>query len=182
VGNGYSIPGLASAFSTVIRATRSDAKSDVGKGQSPVAKLASEGTSHQCTTFYTPEQPATYHLLDRDKQTLTELFTARPELKQYPLAPMHAVEGKSRDGLTLVSYLTLLADVEGDRPPEPLPMVLIVHDGPWARDIFGYRGDHQWLADRGTPSSPSIIVAPPVSERRSSRQVKKNTPARCIAT
>ena len=28
-------------------------------------------------------------------------------------------------------------------------MVLIVHGGPWARDIFGYRGDHQWLADRG---------------------------------
>ena len=55
---------------------------------------------------YTPEQPATYHVLDRDKQTLTELFTARPELKQYRLAPMHAVEGKSRDGLTLVSYLT----------------------------------------------------------------------------
>jgi len=30
-----------------------------------------------------------------------------------------------------------------------LPMVLIVHGGPWARDILGYRGDHQWLADRG---------------------------------
>jgi dipeptidyl aminopeptidase/acylaminoacyl peptidase len=98
---------------------------------------------------YTAEQPATYHLLDRDQQTLTELFTARPELKQYRLAPMHAVEGKSRDGLTLVSYLTLPADVAGDRPPQPLPMVLVVHGGPWARDIFGYRGDHQWLADRG---------------------------------
>ena len=98
---------------------------------------------------HTAEQPATYHLLDRDRQTLTELFTARPELKPYRLAPMHAVEGKSRDGLTLVSYLTLPADIEGDRPPKPLPMVLVVHGGPWARDIFGYRGDHQWLADRG---------------------------------
>jgi acylaminoacyl-peptidase len=87
--------------------------------------------------------------LDRDKQTFTELFTARPELKQYRLAPMHAVDGRSRDGLTLVSYLTLPADIEGDRPPQPLSMVLVVHGGPWARDIFGYRGDHQWLADRG---------------------------------
>src|SRR5260370_41580756 len=60
---------------------------------------------------------------------------------------MHAVEGRSRDGLTLVSYLTLPADIEGDRPAAPLPMVLVVHGGPWARDI--YRGDHQWLADRG---------------------------------
>jgi dipeptidyl aminopeptidase/acylaminoacyl peptidase len=98
---------------------------------------------------YTAEQPATYHLLDRDRQTLTELFTARPELKPYRLARMHAVDGKSRDGLTLVSYLTLPAAIEGDRPEQPLPMVLIVHGGPWARDIFGYRADHQWLADRG---------------------------------
>jgi dipeptidyl aminopeptidase/acylaminoacyl peptidase len=98
---------------------------------------------------YTAEQPAAYHLLDRNRQSLTELFSARPELKQHRLAPMHAVEGKSRDGLTLVSYLTLPADIEGDRPSEPLPMVLVVHGGPWARDAFGYRGDHQWLADRG---------------------------------
>jgi dipeptidyl aminopeptidase/acylaminoacyl peptidase len=98
---------------------------------------------------YTAEQPASYHLLDRDQQTLTELFSARPELKQHRLAPMHAVEGKSRDGLTLVSYLTLPADSEGDRPKQPLPMVLVVHGGPWARDALGYRGDHQWLADRG---------------------------------
>jgi hypothetical protein len=38
VGNGYSIPGLASAFSTDIRATRSDAKSDVGKGKAPPSR------------------------------------------------------------------------------------------------------------------------------------------------
>ncbi|WP_246207704.1 alpha/beta hydrolase family protein [Bradyrhizobium rifense] len=98
---------------------------------------------------HAPDQPVTYHLLDRDKQTLTELFTARPELKPYRLAPMQEVQGKSRDGLTLVSYLTLPADIDGDRPPRPLPMVLIVHGGPWGRDIYGYRRDHQWLADRG---------------------------------
>lgn len=98
---------------------------------------------------HTAQQAATYHLLDRDRQTLTELFTARPELKPYRLAPMHAVEGRSRDGLTLNSYLTLPAEIEGDRPPQPLPMVLVVHGGPWRRDIFGYRGEHQWLADRG---------------------------------
>jgi dipeptidyl aminopeptidase/acylaminoacyl peptidase len=98
---------------------------------------------------HTAQQPATYHLLDRDRQTLTELFRARPELKPYRLAPLHAVEAKSRDGLNLVSYLTLPADIETDRPPQPLPMVLIVHGGPWGRDILGYRADHQWLADRG---------------------------------
>src|SRR5258707_9202017 len=68
---------------------------------------------------YTAEQPATYHLLDRDKHTLTELFTARPELKQYRLAPMHAPAGKTRDGPFPFSDLTLPADIGGDRPPPP---------------------------------------------------------------
>jgi dipeptidyl aminopeptidase/acylaminoacyl peptidase len=95
------------------------------------------------------EQPATYFLLDRDRQSLTELFRARPALLPYRLAPMHTIQTKSRDGLDVVSYLTLPADIEGDRPPGPLPMVLAVHGGPWFRDSYGYRGDHQWLADRG---------------------------------
>jgi dipeptidyl aminopeptidase/acylaminoacyl peptidase len=95
------------------------------------------------------EQPVTYYLLDRDTQSLTELFRARPALAPYRLAAMHTVQAKSRDGLDLVSYLTLPTDIEGDRPPKPLPMVLVVHGGPWSRDSYGYRGDHQWLADRG---------------------------------
>jgi dipeptidyl aminopeptidase/acylaminoacyl peptidase len=100
-------------------------------------------------TAHKAEQPATYFLLDRDKQSLTELFRARPALAPYRLAPMQTIQARSRDGLDLVSYLTLPAHIEGDRPPEPLPMVLVVHGGPWSRDIYGYRGDHQWLADRG---------------------------------
>ena len=95
------------------------------------------------------EQPATYYLLDRDRQTLLELFRARPALVPYRLAPMHTVQTKSRDGLDLVSYLTLPAEIKGNRPPKPLPMVLVVHGGPWSRDSYGYRADHQWLADRG---------------------------------
>jgi dipeptidyl aminopeptidase/acylaminoacyl peptidase len=95
------------------------------------------------------EQPATYFLSDRDQQSITELFRARPALISYRLAPMHSVHVKARDGLDLVSYLTLPANIGGDRPPEPLPMVLLVHGGPWARDIYGYHPYHQWLADRG---------------------------------
>ena len=96
-----------------------------------------------------PEQAATYFHFDRETRTLEEVCRARPELTDYMLAPMHPIEGKSRDGLPLVSYLTLPADIAGDRPPKALPMVLVVHGGPWGRDFWGYRGDHQWLANRG---------------------------------
>ncbi|MEJ2516359.1 MAG: S9 family peptidase, partial [Gammaproteobacteria bacterium] len=97
-------------------------------------------------------EPAAYWLYDREKKTLERLFTIRPELEGETLAPMYARELRSRDGLTLVSYLSLPVhtDPDGDGvPAEPLPLVLNVHGGPWARDSFGYRSDHQWLANRG---------------------------------
>jgi dipeptidyl aminopeptidase/acylaminoacyl peptidase len=92
------------------------------------------------------EAPATYHLYERDSGKLTELFATRPELESYRLAPMRGEVIRARDGLELVSYLTLPA---GEQPAAPLPMVLLVHGGPWARDVYGYDANHQWLADRG---------------------------------
>jgi dipeptidyl aminopeptidase/acylaminoacyl peptidase len=96
-----------------------------------------------------PERPAAYYLFDRGERRLTPLFTARPRLERYTLAPMHGHVLRSRDGLDLVSYLTLPAGERGPRPARPLPMVLSVHGGPWARDDYGYDPEHQWLANRG---------------------------------
>src|SRR5205807_2166080 len=45
----------------------------------------------------------------------------------------------------LVSYLTL----PGGREPKKLPLVLLVHGGPWGRDAWGYNAEVQWLANRG---------------------------------
>lgn len=97
-------------------------------------------------------KPAASYLYDRDAGTLTLLYVTRPELADAPLRPMHMLEIKSRDGLTLPSYLTLPpgTDSTGDGVPDtPVPMVLLVHGGPWARDGYGFNGYHQWLANRG---------------------------------
>jgi len=95
---------------------------------------------------------AKYHLYDRKAGTVSQWFDTRPALAKETLARMQALELKSRDGLTLVSYLTLPpgSDSNGDgKPEQPVPMVLLVHGGPWARDQFGLNGTHQWLANRG---------------------------------
>lgn len=92
------------------------------------------------------------HLFDRRQRKLTELYVSRPELVGAPLQTMHTLEIKSRDGLILPSYLTLPpgSDTNGDgRPEAPVPLILLVHGGPWARDDFGYNPYHQWLANRG---------------------------------
>jgi dipeptidyl aminopeptidase/acylaminoacyl peptidase len=96
--------------------------------------------------------PASTWLYDRKAKKLTQLYVSRPELDGAPLAAMHPQEIKSRDGLTLVSYLTLPKSVDANgsgKASKPVPMVLLVHGGPWARDGFGYNGYHQWLANRG---------------------------------
>ena len=96
-----------------------------------------------------PRQPAHFYLVDRVAGLVTDLFGSRPDLKPYSLAGMEDVVIRSRDGLDLVCYVTLPASEAASRPAAPLPMVLVVHGGPWARDSYNYRRDHQWLANRG---------------------------------
>jgi dipeptidyl aminopeptidase/acylaminoacyl peptidase/lysophospholipase L1-like esterase len=90
-------------------------------------------------------QPTNFFLYERATKKLTHLFVSQPELSKYTLAEMKPVTIKSRDGLELVSYLTV--------PPggtaKNLPLVLVVHGGPWARDVWGYHPTVQWLANRG---------------------------------
>jgi len=98
--------------------------------------------------------PVRYYHYDRTKRNAEFLFTDRVALEDLPLSKIRPVVVKSRDGLDLVSYYTLPAgsDDGGDRdgyPDEPLPMVILVHDGPWARDDWGYSAESQWLANRG---------------------------------
>jgi len=96
--------------------------------------------------------PAATYLYDRRAHALKQLFVTRPELVGAPLVPLYPETIKARDGLPLVSYLTLPAgsDRNGDgKPDRPLPLVLLVHGGPWARDSYGYNSWHQWLANRG---------------------------------
>lgn len=102
-----------------------------------------------------PTMAARSYLYDRADvagRRLTQLFRHRPALDSAPLQPMTPIEIEARDGLTLVSYLTLPigSDANGDaRPEAPAPLVVLPHDGPWARDSYGFNPLHQWLANRG---------------------------------
>ena len=100
----------------------------------------------------TPARSYLYDRADRAGRRLTSLFRHRPALDQANLQPMTPVEINARDGLTLVSYLTLPigSDGNGDgRPEQAVPLVIVPHDGPWARDSYGFSAVHQWLANRG---------------------------------
>jgi dipeptidyl aminopeptidase/acylaminoacyl peptidase len=89
--------------------------------------------------------PGRFWLYDRKAKKLDILFTSQPKLEGLPLAVMKPLNIAARDGLTLPAYLSLPPGKE----PKKLPMVLLVHGGPWGRDTWGQNSTAQWLANRG---------------------------------
>src|SRR6185503_16533417 len=153
VAEAYAIDYLKKEWPAVGDAVKADitALNRLIKGQ---WNVTSRDDADQLWVVYADEvvKPITYYLYDRKARSIRPLFVTRPELEGKPLAPMFGVEIKSRDGLTLPSFLTLPigASTKGaPRPDKPLPMVLNVHGGPWAQDTFGYNAEAQWLANRG---------------------------------
>ncbi|HEV8324688.1 MAG TPA: S9 family peptidase [Myxococcota bacterium] len=89
--------------------------------------------------------PTRYYAWDRAAKKETFLFVTQPKLEGLALAEMKPIEVKARDGLVLHGYLTLPVGVA----PAKLPTVLLVHGGPWGRDVWGMSSTVQWLANRG---------------------------------
>ena len=100
---------------------------------------------HWIVAFQGDDGPVAWYSWNRESKKGELLFVNQPELAKYRLAKMEPVVIKARDGLDLVSYLTLPVGMEAKN----LPLVLNVHGGPWARDTWGYDPEAQWLANRG---------------------------------
>jgi dipeptidyl aminopeptidase/acylaminoacyl peptidase len=122
----------------------------VSKGDFTVGSRSLDD-KHWIVSYVVDDGPVRVYHWDRAAQKAQFLFTNRKSLEGLPLAPMQPVVIKSRDGKDLVSYLTLPPGTAKDatHPAQPLPMVLLVHGGPWGRDTWGYNSQHQLLANRG---------------------------------
>jgi dipeptidyl aminopeptidase/acylaminoacyl peptidase len=90
-----------------------------------------------------------HYLLDRPRQTFTLLAEDTAQDADRTPATLQPVTMTSRDGLPLHGYLTLPPGVTA----KGLPMVLLVHGGPWMRTGNPYRStdaeNAKFLANRG---------------------------------
>ena len=96
-------------------------------------------------SFNSPTDPGATYLYDAKTGQSKFLFRPRPWLKPAELSTVTPVSFKARDGLAIHGYLTTPRGVEAKN----LPMGLLVHGGPWARDNWGYQSEAQLLANRG---------------------------------
>jgi len=89
----------------------------------------------------------TYYLLNRSDGKLQKIGSVYPELQQVQgqLARMQSIRYAARDGVEIPGYLT----VPADRRAEKLPLIVLPHGGPIARDSWGFGWLEQFLASRG---------------------------------
>lgn len=90
--------------------------------------------------------PGTFHLYDKATKKVSLLAERAPWIDPDRLATVEPFKIKARDGLVLHGYL---ARPPGKEDAKNLPLVVLVHGGPRARDSWFYDGEVQALASHG---------------------------------
>ncbi len=93
-----------------------------------------------------------YCLYDRVKGKISYLVTPDIDLSFEPTVRMYSEVIKSRDDLDLLLYYSLPFNSDSvcnGIPDKPIPMVVIIHGGPWDRDFWEFNPHHQLFANRG---------------------------------
>ncbi|MFN0103856.1 MAG: alpha/beta fold hydrolase [Bryobacteraceae bacterium] len=95
-------------------------------------------------TVFSDTDPGEVFLFDRKTKKTEPQYKVREKLPREALAAMEPIRYRSSDGLEIPAYLTIPKGAK-----RPLPLVVVPHGGPWARDAWGYNGLAQFLANRG---------------------------------
>jgi dipeptidyl aminopeptidase/acylaminoacyl peptidase len=90
-------------------------------------------------------EPGETYLWNRKAQTLDLQYRIREELPRASLSERKPYRFKSSDGLEISAYLTLPKGM----PAKNLPLIVVPHGGPWARDTSGYDTFAQFYSNRG---------------------------------
>ena len=113
--------------------------------------LVSPPPQHSTTPWvlvraYSDVIPSTYFLYNRESKLLNKVGETAPGIDPKQMGRQQALRYKARDGLEIPALLTL--------PPggkkSGLPLVVLVHGGPWVRgSSWGWNPHTQFLASRG---------------------------------
>ncbi len=96
-------------------------------------------------SVFSDTEPGETYLFDRKRRQIVRQYRVFEPLERKHLAGMKPIRYPSSDGLMIPAYLTLPRGLA----PKNLPLIVVPHGGPWARDSWGYNSMAQFLANRG---------------------------------
>lgn len=94
---------------------------------------------------YSDKSYGAAYMLDYPSLKLSKIADISPWIDENKMAAMKPVTFTARDGLKINGYLTLPSF--GNK--QNLPVVILPHGGPSARDMWGFNPEVQFLANRG---------------------------------
>jgi dipeptidyl aminopeptidase/acylaminoacyl peptidase len=94
---------------------------------------------------FTDRNPGSYYLYFANTGKLRKLSDFNSSIKEDEMSEMKPVSFHARDGLLIHGYLTTPLN----KKAENLPVVVLPHDGPVLRNLWGYNPEVQFLANRG---------------------------------
>lgn len=124
-------------------AVQADLDKAVG-GNARIISL-SRDTQRMIVQVAAPGTAGAYYLYDAKAGAMSRFGYVNATLKQTMLGPVSMIRYKARDGREIEAVLTL----PPGREAKNLPLILLPHGGPRARDSMEYDWWVQFLADRG---------------------------------
>jgi dienelactone hydrolase len=93
---------------------------------------------------YSDLEPSSFRVLDVERHSMLSLGSAYPDRDLSTLAPMRSISYPARDGTPIPAYLSTPPGKTAD-----LPLIVMPHGGPIARDSWGYFFLREFLVSRG---------------------------------
>jgi dipeptidyl aminopeptidase/acylaminoacyl peptidase len=94
---------------------------------------------------FTDRNPGSYYLYFQNTGKLRKLSDFNSAIREEEMCEMKPVTYTTGDGVSIHGYLTLPLN----KKAQNLPVVVLPHNGPGGRDLWGYNPEVQFLANRG---------------------------------
>jgi dipeptidyl aminopeptidase/acylaminoacyl peptidase len=94
---------------------------------------------------FTDRNPGSYYLYFQNTGKLRKLSDFNSAIREEDMCEMKPITYTARDSVSIHGYLTLPLN----KKAQNLPVVVLPHNGPGGRDLWGYNPEVQFLANRG---------------------------------
>lgn len=132
-------------FDKQLASVQASLKAAFKDGRSVLIDSYSQDKKMLLVRMLKPGAPGELFLFDAEKKELSALVSDFPNIPANELGSIGRYDYQSSDGLVIPGYLT----IPNGKPKKSLPLIVVPHGGPWARDSMRFDWIAQFFAGRG---------------------------------